>query len=495
MSIRRRLTFSLILALLILLGGSGVALYGCIRVELSATFDESLLSKAHSLQSVLRMKRGKIDFDFVDDQMPEFSPSPTAQYFQLWSSQGQSLERSESLESADILRPGLMSKEPKFVNMPLPDGRPGRVVLIRATANKKESDDKELLQDPRRSAAASMDPECVIEVARDRSSLDRTLATIGWALGGGSIALAFGIGALVPALVSRNLRSLKDIAKQASQIDPNSLDKRFSTENLPEELLPICTRLNDSLNKLQSAFDRERRFSADVAHELRTPISELKVLAEVALKYPQDPPASRRSFQDSLDIARQMEAIVATLLEMMANDATVPAGDLHPVNLANAVDETWNVLQSQAAARKIMLHNTLDRPFNVATHDIIVRRILHNVLGNTVEYSNPGSTVECVGELRNDVANVRICNSTSDLDDADLPHLAEPFWRKDSSRTGSEHSGLGLSLVSCYAHRLRIKLSWALPKPGLFELTLEFPLCPDSEATAEMQPEVSRTAS
>jgi len=111
----------------------------------------------------------------------------------------------------------------------------------------------------------------------------------------------------------------------------------------------------------------------------------------------------------------------------------------------------------------------------VSTDQPTLLRIFSNLLSNAVEYSPAGSAIEWRQEAFADRVAVTLSNPTNNLAEADLPHMAEPFWRKDVSRTGNRHAGLGLALVACYAQRLNIKLNWSLPRTGVFEVALEFP--------------------
>jgi len=121
-------------------------------------------------------------------------------------------------------------------------------------------------------------------VGSARDELTEALTALAFALlgcGAGLLALTV---LVVPRLLRRELVPLDALAEQASHINADSLAMRFPISPLPGELIPISTRLNDLLARLELSFERERRFSADLAHELRTPIAELRTLAEVALK-------------------------------------------------------------------------------------------------------------------------------------------------------------------------------------------------------------------
>jgi two-component system sensor histidine kinase QseC len=114
------------------------------------------------------------------------------------------------------------------------------------------------------------------------------------------------------------LRPLSSLAKRAETIHASSLQLRFPTDNIPVELLPIAQRLNDLLARLEASFAREQRFSADVAHELRTPIAELRTLAEVALKWPDD--VNQAALKEALNIALQMESVATGLMALARCD-------------------------------------------------------------------------------------------------------------------------------------------------------------------------------
>jgi signal transduction histidine kinase len=115
--------------------------------------------------------------------------------------------------------------------------------------------------------------------------------------------------------VRRGLTPLSALAAEVDAIDEASLDRRLAIEGQPTELVGIRRKLNELLERLQMAFDRERRFSSGAAHELRTPIAELRALTEVALKWPAGPdPERTKDLSEAHAIACRMEEVVGALL-------------------------------------------------------------------------------------------------------------------------------------------------------------------------------------
>jgi signal transduction histidine kinase len=256
-----------------------------------------------------------------------------------------------------------------------------------------------------------------------------------------------GLPLLVVAGVRRGLRPLDQVAAQAMRIDAGSLHSRFRLEGLPAELHPIAARLNDLLERLSAAFERERRFSADVAHELRTPIAELRALAEVALLSPGS--QDRRPFEDVLAATLQMENLVTALLSLARCESGRQPVTLEPIALGEALREAWAPLAARARARKLRVDQA---PCDVvvSADRLLLSSILGNLLANAVEYAPAGGTV---GWTLNEGAAVElvVSNSNDTLEAADLAHVFEPFWRKDAARADGTHGGLGLSLVAAFA--------------------------------------------
>jgi len=158
----------------------------------------------------------------------------------------------------------------------------------------------------------------ILVVARDREDLDALIRLLNVSFSVVAAVLMAAIAVLVGALLRFGLRPLDEVSRQVETLDAESLDVRIRVPSPPAEIVPVIARLNALLQRLEEAFERERRLSSDVAHELRTPIAELRSIGEVAARWPGNRESVARFFADVREIALQMERIVVHLLLALA---------------------------------------------------------------------------------------------------------------------------------------------------------------------------------
>ncbi|HEQ60054.1 MAG TPA: hypothetical protein ENN74_00430 [Firmicutes bacterium] len=306
------------------------------------------------------------------------------------------------------------------------------------------------------------------------------------------------MGALVPAgvlvlvlwAIQRGLRPLNRLGVEVTQIESSHLSHRFSLAGVPFELQPIIARLNELLERLEAAFQRERSFTANVAHELRTPIATLKTLAEVGLQEAaeelRDEP-SRRFYRDTLATAKQMEQLVESLLGLVRCEAGQQEVAIRPVELTSLIEGAWETFQAEAWERQIDCQFSLIEKASVETDSTLLEAILRNVLANAVAYTKTNGSIRCTLEKETSGFLFALTNTCTGLTQKDVDHLFEPFWRKDEARSDSSHCGLGLSLVSAYAKLLDIAIRVELPTPELFRVVLRIPLAASRQRKTSQQ--------
>jgi methyl-accepting chemotaxis protein len=319
-TIRRQLTRRLLLGISLLLIVGSVAVYMTTRSALTRQFDDTLRTKATALSSIVEQDSGGIMVDSSDPILREFDTNSRTAFFQIWGADGSVVEASPSLHGANLpLRYGKFER-PKCWNLKLATGLTARAAGLRFQPH--PADETKELTTP---------VEAILVVVADRHSLDESLATLALVLAGSSGLVLILTAVIVPLVLRRELAPLDRLAGQAQRITAESLAERFPTDGLPGELAPISARLNDLLQRLQIAFSHERQFSDDLAHEFRTPISELRSLAELSLKWPDT--RSSNTDRNVLAIAVQMEAIINRLLAITRSNlgpSPVPRSGIAP---------------------------------------------------------------------------------------------------------------------------------------------------------------------
>ncbi len=460
-----------------------------LRFELLEQFDNTLISRARTLGSLVRVdnETGGLEFELTERAMAEYRPSRRPDYFQVWDQSGGVVARSTSLQDTDLPRAPAdtaLDDRKRYFYLTLPDGRAGRAVEF--LVDPAHADEQYGVTPAPSDAAPTSPPKTgpvTLVLATDLAELNEafrhTLAVCALVIA----AVSVGTMLTVKSMVRRGLRPLQDIGEAVARLGPATLNSRFEVGPLPEELRPISEKLNELLARIEAAFQRERRFTSNVAHELRTPIAELRSLAEVALRWPGDADATRGNSGDVLNVSRQMESVVTALLAIARCQAGQQPLAFRPVPLADVVAEAWR--PHAAAARARNLHTRLDDiiPATISSDRTVLAAMLGNLFANAVTYATEGGQVECRGQTAEDGRYaLQIMNSDESLTEADLRLLTEPFWRKDASRTDSTNSGLGLALVETYARLLQVDFNVALRHQNLFVVTLKLPLTAKSSA-------------
>jgi two-component system sensor histidine kinase QseC len=279
-------------------------------------------------------------------------------------------------------------------------------------------------------------------------------------------------GLLVWRLVGSGLSPLSNLARQVSAIDESNLDARLTHEgDQSVEIAPIENQLNHLLERLQSAFEREKRFSANAAHELRTPLAELKTLAEVAKMVPDDQEQMLGFFNDVGEISEQMEKVVITLLELARSEAGLLHTDPEDIALASYCDEIWqHAVNGLGAGKSLVKHIPGDLVVNTDREKLGM--ILGNLFVNAVSYSPEKAEIEITAEIRNNNVVLEVKNASTDLKPEDILHMKDRFWRKQKIQGGNGHSGLGLTLVEALTKIMKLDLDLRLDNRQTFMVTI-----------------------
>lgn len=273
--------------------------------------------------------------------------------------------------------------------------------------------------------------------------------------------------------VRRGLRPLDDLASDVNARDPDHLEA-ISELAAPREARPPVVSLNALMTRLNIALGNERRFTADAAHELRTPLAAIKVHAQVALASPNEQDC-RHALAQVLVGTDRASRLVEQLMRLARLDPMHGLTDPHPIDLARlARQEAENIRPFADSSGLDLGAPGADGPTSVISGDAdMLSLALRNLLENAIRYTPSGGTVRLGVECAPEACRLWVRDNGPGVPAEKLPHLAERFYRAvDASAEGS---GLGLAIVQRVAelHGARLLLE-NLPEGG-FQATLAFP--------------------
>jgi signal transduction histidine kinase len=306
----------------------------------------------------------------------------------------------------------------------------------------------------------------------DRGPIDRALGTLLAALLAAGTAVALAAGALVVIGVRWGLAPLNRLSQQLASVSGGTISRRLHDGGVPRELVPVYRELNAMLDRVEQTLERERSFANAAAHELRTPLAELRTTAEVALRWP-EPDRAIAALREALAIGSEMERLVESLLLISRGDAGAPAAG--GSSSSGQVEVTLGPIvrgcldRAAASIRDKQLNVTVALNGSSAINGHRASRegieiIVRNLIDNAVHYTPPRGVI-AIGDghapkitdedseiLR--AAAFVIENGPVQLGESDLPRLFEPFWQRNQSRSDRQHVGLGLTVV----HRMAVAL-------------------------------------
>jgi heavy metal sensor kinase len=297
-------------------------------------------------------------------------------------------------------------------------------------------------------------------IAEDLAALRR----FAWLLAGGGIAvLAFALGGGAW-LVGRALKPVDAIGATATRIASGNLAERIDLAETDSELGQLAKVLNDSFSRLETAFAQQRQFTADAAHELRTPLAVLISEAQLALSRERSATEYGQALEVCLSTAQKMRRLAETLLQLARIDAGQERLSSEPFDLGEVTRDCVEMIRPLAEARALQLHAEIDSASCVGD-SVRISQVVTNLLANAIEYNRDGGEVRVSVHRRNGSAIVIVADSGVGIPEPDLPRIFERFHRADTARSGEAHTGLGLAICKAIveAHHGTIE---ATSEPG-----------------------------
>lgn len=466
-SLRNRLLVGIIGGMTILLIVFSLVIYTVTARTLVKQVDVSLAATARMLAASVEIDDGEVELELDVQKIPEFQSSEYPCYYQLWWADGTVVAKSASLGTDNLLRfEGPVGTE-VFRALELRNGQPGRVVALRFRPRIEGHNSS---QQPAEQEVLSL------AVAQDTSDLQCHLQFLRWLLliaSAGTITLSLLVATFV---VRQGLRPVRSLAAEIAAIREDNLTVRVGIESIPEEIILVAKRLNDLLSRLEASFNRERRFTADVAHELRTPLAGIRSALEVALMRVRDLNEYQATLSDCLAISKNMQKMVDNLLTLARIDAGKMTFRYDRIYLSELVDSCWKPLSNRAVDRGVIFENHVPAEISCESDSENLTVVLTNLLDNSVQYTNEGGQIWTTARKTDDSVEITVANTGCQLTNEQALQVFDRFWRADPSRSQTVvHCGLGLSLVQKIISALGGRTVAELKNGGIFTVRLILP--------------------
>lgn len=251
-------------------------------------------------------------------------------------------------------------------------------------------------------------------------------------------------------LARRALEPVHKMTQSARLITAERLDQRLQPANPHDELGELARTLNDMIERLSQSFHEMQRFTADAAHELRTPLAVLRNEAEVALRAPRSTEEYTRVLANLLEEINRLSQLAEQLLFLSRQDAGLLAQSHEVVHMGGLLREIIGNMELLAHEKQIVLTLENNDECDMRCDAGQIRRLFYNLLDNAIKYTAPSGKVTVVSRANNCTLSVTITDTGIGIPAAHLPHIFDRFYRVDPARTG-ETNGAGLGLAICLA--------------------------------------------
>jgi len=261
------------------------------------------------------------------------------------------------------------------------------------------------------------------------------------------VALAAALAGLLGwAAVKHGLAPLQAIRQGAAGVTASRLDFRLAVDSVPVELAELAETLNDMLARLEESFQRLKAFSSDLAHELRTPISNLMTETQVALTRARSTDEYRDVLASNAEEYERLARMIGDMLFLAQADNGLIVPNREPVDLAVEVRELFDFFDALAEEKALKL--SLAGTAQVSGDKLMLRRALANLISNAIRHTPTGGNVAVRIEVDEAGTRLAIENSGDPIPQEHLSRIFDRFYRADPSRHGGgEGAGLGLAIT------------------------------------------------
>jgi two-component system heavy metal sensor histidine kinase CusS len=414
-------------AFALVLGATGF-LYWALEANLDREDDESLADEARVLAAALRDRPGDLSPVRREAELASAARQYAPLYVRVLGDHGDLIAETPGMDRS--LPPEAFPPPGKA------DGEPGAAADVSSAAGSFR-------------VLTARANGALVQVALDRTREDDLLAGYRrslWLV----LALALAASAVAGYQVARRgLQPLRQIAVTARRIRSSTLaEERLTTAGLPAELAVLAVTLNEMLARLEESFARLARFSADIAHELRTPVNNLRGEAEVALGRPRSPEEYREVLGSCLEECGRLARLIDSLLFLARAEDPRTQVERERVDIGRELAAVREFYEAAAAEAGITLTAEARGAVAADLNRPLLQRALGNLVANALTHTGPGGRVALTATRDGDDVCIAVADTGRGIDAAHVPHLFDRFYRADSARSSADGGvGLGLAIV------------------------------------------------
>ena len=263
-------------------------------------------------------------------------------------------------------------------------------------------------------------------------------------------------------LMRQPLRPIAELTRHAEQIGIHGTGERLPIIASGDELERLSLSLNRMIGRLEDALTHIHRFSADVSHELHTPLTILRGELEPIIQLPNLDSVLSDAVGSALEEIDRMSRIVDSLLAISRLDSGGAGIESTQVDLSDLVSSTTDQMRLLADERQITITCSSSGQVQVSADSVRLKQVIVNLLDNAIKYTQPGGRIHTFAFIEGAYGVLEVTDDGIGIPEESQPHVFERFYRADKARSrGSGGAGLGLSIVKaiCSAHAGSVSLT------------------------------------
>lgn len=523
-SIKKQLSISLGLLISVILAISFLSAYSVLRHELLAQLDKELYQNAHLLYHQVEIELTADALDETDSERQDKASTNEAKETGSLSHpkprENNTRDNTEKVEKTIIehewLNPYMMGKkqapdsffifydltkgtstpspalkgaklplfhgsidEARYQYITMPDGKKGRAVGIKFYPILHVYEDVVSSE-----LGINVHPENypqVIIYAKSTRQMERTLHKLGKRMILGALGTMLGSWLAIYFILNKTLRPIKAISTSIEARKGKDIEAPvIIPEKLTHEIASMAESFNELLRRIATLRDGERKFTSNVAHELRTPLSGIQAGLELGLRQPRSAEDYQQRMQRALAISRNMHSMVERLMILARFQSEEQPLDISTVDCSQLIEQ-WIINNAEEAKKRDLKFRYSPVKTTFMSDRMLFQMLLENILSNALHHAPEGDEISVSAKQTDQHIIIRVSNHISSISARERDLLFQPFYRRDKSRSdSSKHTGIGLSLCTEIATILGAEVGIVGSQEHLITFQIKHPITVNS---------------